>query len=80
MKNIFGFVVWSISQWEKETWLVITCLFIAISSAIMQQVYIMMAAIILIPLIGLGSMVKEKLSKGYTKYKRIKEASEESPL
>lgn len=80
MRNIFGYMVWSASQWSKDTWLVIICLLVVLFSAILQQAYIMMTAAILIPLIGLGSIVREKVSKGYIKYKRIKEASKDCPL
>ena len=53
---------------------------VGISSAIVQQPYVFVACMTLVPLIGLGSIIKEKVSKSYIKYKRIKEASEDCPL
>jgi hypothetical protein len=80
MRNILGYIVWSASQWEKETWLVIFCFVVGVSSLIVQQPLIFFACMALVPIIGLGYMIKEKVTKSYIKYKRIKEASEDCPL
>lgn len=80
MKNIFGYIVWSASQWQRETWLIIFCFVVGISSAIVQQPYIFLACMTLVPIIGIGTIIKEKISKSYLKFKRIKDASEDCPL
>jgi hypothetical protein len=80
MRNIFGYIVWQLNQWEKETWFMFGCVLISIIFTVFEQPLIGMSFLLLIPIFGAFSLLKENLQKSYKKYQRIKEASEDSPL
>ena len=80
MRKYLDFVIWQVSQFDKMTWFFWLTFLPGIIAMILGELVIGTFFITSFILFASGLMLFEKIKHNYEKYKRYKQASEESPF